>query len=265
MPINSDVWRRVIPHDLRRALVRCKNPTGAKRIDCMRTSEVAEDEYSFRPFLDAKCIFVHIPKAAGVSVCQGLFGCMAGGHKSLENYALIFSKHEFQSFFKFTFVRNPWARVYSAYSFLMQGGLRPNDVEWARHHLAGCSGFEDFVLNRLSRPETMSGIHFRPQLDFLTLYGSSKLSVDFVGYFENIASDYKLVQNRLGLTGSRSKLRHSNQTSRAASGPPSYLDAYTDEMIAIVQDIYYRDISTFGYEFDNHNLKFEDAERPCIP
>jgi len=55
------------------------------------------------PFDRYQCIFVHIPKTAGVSICRSLFENLAGGHTTIAKYQIIFSKKEFDRYFKFTF------------------------------------------------------------------------------------------------------------------------------------------------------------------
>lgn len=54
----------------------------------IRKTETNES-YSYKPFDDNKAIFIHIPKCAGVSVNKALFGNLAGGHTTLEDYMHI--------------------------------------------------------------------------------------------------------------------------------------------------------------------------------
>ena len=65
-----------------------------------------------------KCIFFHIPKTAGISLVKALFGDLDWGHRDVKYYRNVFNKKKFDSYFKFTFVRNPYDRLFSAYSFL---------------------------------------------------------------------------------------------------------------------------------------------------
>src|SRR5579864_4267416 len=58
--------------------------------------EPNDEGYTFRPFDEHRCIFVHIPKCAGVSICTSLFGNLAGGHTDLRTYELVFSPAEFR-------------------------------------------------------------------------------------------------------------------------------------------------------------------------
>lgn len=89
---------------------------------------------------------MHVPKAAGISVATTLYGNMAGSHTPLSRDELVFSRRDFERYFKFTFVRNPWDRLYSAYTFLKNGGRNQSDEAWTRSNLGGFSDFESFVL-----------------------------------------------------------------------------------------------------------------------
>lgn len=84
---------------------------------------ITNDSYSFKPFDESKSIFVHIPKCAGVSINKSLYGNLAGGHTTFDEYIIIFEPKCIENYFKFTFVRNPWDRVVSAYFFLQKGGV----------------------------------------------------------------------------------------------------------------------------------------------
>ena len=50
----------------------------------MRFSETSEG-YSLKSFDEYKCIFVHIPKCAGISLTRSLFGNLAGGQIDSQN------------------------------------------------------------------------------------------------------------------------------------------------------------------------------------
>ena len=121
-----------LPYDLRRGLYARLKKTKFERLQQKR-ERLQDDGYTYKPYDDYRCIFVHIPKAAGMSICRSLFGNLAGGHATLSDYQIIFPRLEFESYFKFTFVRNPWDRVFSAYNFLKKGGATEFDRQWAPH------------------------------------------------------------------------------------------------------------------------------------
>src|SRR5258706_16293188 len=76
------------------------------------------------PFDEHRCIFVHIPKCAGNSVTKSLsqFGGFDCGHTNLKRFQIMFGPEEFNRYFKFAFVRNPYDRLFSAFLFMKKGG-----------------------------------------------------------------------------------------------------------------------------------------------
>lgn len=238
-----------LPYDLRRDLYSRLKKTKFERLQQKR-GHLQEDGYTYKPYDDYRCIFVHIPKAAGMSICRSLFGNLAGGHATLADYQIIFSRQEFNDYFKFTFVRNPWDRVFSAYSFLKKGGATEYDREWAPK-LARYETFVDFVKNGLHTPCMVKKLHFRPQHWFLDVPCNPDVSVDFIGYFENIQQDFEFIKRRLRLDHDP-VLKHENPTSRETN--LDYRDFYTDETRDIVGQFYREDIERYGYDFDNAGL-----------
>ncbi len=230
-----------LPHDTRRLLWRTLRPGKFAAAQSMRNSE---GEYSYRSFLDLGCIFVHIPKTGGISISRALFGNLAGGHAPIRHYQIVFDQAEFDSCFKFTFVRNPWDRLYSAYRFLSRGGMTTEDSEWAKRHLAAFDSFDSFVHEGLTMPSVVLYPHFRPQVEFIRIPGRTRFPVDFVGRFERIDRDFAVVRERLGV---RAPLLHDNKT--ISTGSSFYRDAYSKSAIKRVADIYGEDVNAFGYSF----------------
>jgi hypothetical protein len=160
--------------------------------------------------------------------------------------------------FKFAFVRNPWDRLYSAYRFMRRGGWGEGDALWAQAHLGAYESFSHFVEVGLRIPRVLQWLHFRPQMDFLSTLGTRRLQLDFLGYFENLEDDFRLVASRLG--GSHSGLRHDNRSRQQAD--VSYQDAYSDETRKVVAAVYAEDIAMFGYDFENAALEEQLTSRP---
>ena len=236
----------VAPHPARRALFRRFRRVDFEYLTAL--SEAPEDEpYGLRPFHEHRAIFVHVPKAAGVSLCRNLFGGLVGGHTTLAQYRIVFDPAEYDSYFKFTFVRNPWDRIHSAYHFLIAGGMEEKDARWAREHLADYSGFDDFVKRWVNDLNVLSKVHFVPQHRFIVLPGSRRPGVDFIGRFENLDEDYEVVRRRVHGAGGAQRT-HENRTPRGAK--PDYRREYSDEARRIVARVYRRDIELLGYEFE---------------
>ncbi len=222
-----------------------------------------------------KCVFVHIPKTGGQSIEHFFLNLLGLTWKQREHLLLRYnddprqgperlahltaseyiscghmSVEKFNSFFKFSFVRNPWSRLVSEYLF-------------CGHIRRFC--FKDFVFYNL--PEagmTDAYRHIMPQYDFL--YDSEgRLLVDFVGRFENLQADFNLICEKLGMQ--KSKLPHVNASTRKHSNPwgiiieclsktkfrqekhEHYADYYDDETREFVSIMYKKDIETFGYTF----------------
>ncbi|MGX9418670.1 sulfotransferase family 2 domain-containing protein [Vibrio sp. WJH972] len=251
----------LLPYDFRRFLFSKLKAKRFRKWQLKRTI-ITNTGYSLKPFDQNKCIFVHIPKAAGVSVCRGLFHNLAGGHSNIEQYQVVFSKQEFDDYFKFTFVRNPWDRLFSAYNFLKNEGMNDSDRDWALDNISEYSCFNDFVKGWLTDSNIYSSIHFIPQYKFLCLPNSDEINVDFLGFFENIQGDFDVIADQLKLNH-KPLLKHENKT-KSSSQKVDYRDFYTDETRKIVAEVYKKDIEIFGYNFDNSSLKNQLKKRSTL-
>ena len=207
-----------------------------------RNSE--SDGYSLIPFDKHKCIFVHIPKCAGVSVSQSLFGCLAGGHMEMWKYQLIFGEKTFNEYFKFGVVRNPWDRVYSAFCFLKSGGYGSRDKKWFQENVGDRVSFEEFVKKHLSKKHILNKNHFSPQVHYLRDINGT-LNMDYIARFERLSEEISVLSNRLNIS---SKLVRSNVTKNKMK---SYNEVFSSQMIQIVADVYSEDVEILNYRFNN--------------
>lgn len=198
------------------------------------------------PFKDIndkyRTIFIHIPKCAGISIEDALFNKKIG-HSYLWHYQ-VFDKERFNKYFKFTFVRNPWDRLVSAYFFMKKGGRNPFDKKWAEQHLSDINSFQEFVEklnNKNFRRVVLAEQHFRPQYKYVCDYKENILT-DFTGRLENIEKDFDYVSKRLGINA---KLPHFNKSKKG-----NYKNYYNYRMKQIVANIYKKDIKLFNYKFE---------------
>jgi hypothetical protein len=200
----------------------------------------ARDEHiSTKQFDNYRCIFVHIPKCAGIAVSKSLLGKPVG-HLSALDYRIIFGKKDFNSYYKFTFVRNPFSRLVSAYEFMQNGGYGEPDkdiVAIAKRY----STFQDFVLNYLTPHKAKRIRHFRPQ-HFFVCDSSNNIMVDFVGRFESIEQDYENIRHKINIGNSLIKIN-------ATNGRRLSLDANYENPLVLnkVIEIYYKDFEIFSY------------------
>ena len=238
---SSTYWK--LPYNLRRLLHVTCAPGSFRYLHRMRKAWPENlNNPSLKPFCDTQSIFVHVPKAAGISVGFSLYGRKTGDHRTIADYKLCFGKKEFDSFFKFTFVRNPWDRLLSAYMYLKGGGRNESDYKWSVKYLSSYTTFEAFVTDWVNKDNIRLGLHFRPQFEFLCDEDGVP-EVDFVGYYESINSDYEYIKQKIGSGG---KLTSNNKT----SNKKDYRQYYSDRTIAIVESVYSDDIRIFGYTFD---------------
>ncbi len=216
-----------------------------KRLQELRTI-VDEEGYSYKPFDDRRAIFVHIPKCAGVSINQTIFGGLAGGHTTFEEYLSIFEPRCVNSYFKFTIVRNPWDRLVSAYFFLKKGGLSQEDRDWFNEELNSFADFDDFVKKWVNKQNIWKWHHFRPQYHYM-LDKKGRIPLDFIGYFENLDQDFKYITNKIGISCDlpmNNKSKHKN-----------YQNYYSEETKEIIRKVYSKDIRMLGYDFDSSPIR----------
>lgn len=196
---------------------------------------------------DRRAIFVHIPKAAGTSVKRELYRTgSSGGHRRLVEFH-AFDPAAAEAYFKFSFVRNPWDRLLSAFSYLVQGkNTNARDQQFAKAYLQDHNTFQDFVLKLQDtryRREVMAYDHFRTQSHWICMPGKPDHGLDFLGRFETFDQDWATVKSKIGLTDAEPPQHHRK------SDHPDYRTSYTDAGKEIVARIYAEDIALSDYRF----------------
>lgn len=226
-----------LPHGARQCAYRRLSPSYARAIDTLR-SDMA-------PFLRTGSVFVHIPKAAGISISQSLYGGPTCYHTTSSWYALALTQAELGQMFVYTIVRNPWDRLHSAYHFLKHGGCNAGDQHCWDKYLKPYKSFHDFVVDLPNAKFAMANVvHLYPMHHFLELRpGINMLS--YVGYYEDLGQAYSHIANRVG--HGLPSLSHQNRTKAKVR---SYLTDYSSKAIDVVGNLYERDITLFGYTFD---------------
>ncbi|MEM6818390.1 MAG: sulfotransferase family 2 domain-containing protein [Pseudomonadota bacterium] len=232
-------YERLLDDETRKRIYKWRHPEHFQR---MREQVNPSDkgDFSLKPFDEHQCIFVHITKSAGTSVALALFDHLPY-HHTARDYRVIYGKETFNRYFKFAFVRNPWDRLYSAYSYLRGGGWDEYDQAWAEEHLSRFNSFEEFVLTAFSSKWLEKHLHFKTQIDFIGDRHQAPM-IDHLMYFETLTTDFNDLAQKLAL---EARLEHRNPSARAG-----YREVYTPEMMAVVERVYQDDIRTFGYGFD---------------
>lgn len=190
-------------------------------------------------------IFIHVPKTAGSSLKEQIYGRELGGHRSLAEY-MAYDRHRTSRCFKFCFVRNPWDRFLSAYSYLKQGkDCTYRDRQFAATYLAQTADINDFaraLTDDIYRRQVMLYDHFRPQSHWICMPGRQDHGMDFIGRFEQLEDDMQSLRDRLDLPDTTlpkaRKSRHDH-----------YRAVYSDEARDMVMHLYQGDLDLLAYDF----------------
>jgi hypothetical protein len=199
-----------------------------------------------------KTIFVHIPKTGGTSIEQLIWpvekgraesdlwmGLVDGFHNKyqtggLQHLLAIQIRQElganiFNEYFKFCFVRNPWDKAISQFSYMKK-----------RQDLRDFIGMKagDCFKRYLELIKRTEHVQWMPQYKFV-FDGNGESLVDFVGYFEKIERDIRCVLSQVGLE--YKYMPHLNKSER---DPGIIHDAESYEMI---KEMYSQDFISFGY------------------
>ena len=147
----------------------------------------------------------------------------------------LLGNRQWKKRFKFSIVRNPWDKVVSHFHHRVktnQTGLGDNPID-----------FKEWV--KLSYGEQNPKYYnkpkfFMPQIDWLT-DSKGKISVDFIGRFENLENDFQLICKKIGTTA---VLPLVNKSERR-----EYHHYYDDATKEIVGKWFEKDIDYFNYNF----------------
>ena len=139
-------------------------------------------------------------------------------------------------YFVFTFVRNPFERLVSAWNAFNK--YRKAAVN---------SDFETFVKVKgvgglFNTDGEFANDHWLPLSYYIEFIGGERF-VDFIGRFEYLEEDWEKVKDKIGCGDTVIK-----KLSRGIN-KKVYRSYYNSELIEIVSSIYKRDLELFGYEF----------------
>ncbi len=192
-----------------------------------------------------RCIFIHIPKAAGTSVKHAL-GLPGMGHPPWYYFAREFPS-QWKTYLKFTIIRNPWDRVVSAYSYARMETSYWHNPETFPHPdyaLLKDMSFSKFCEILYRESDRLKHQSWRPQCFWLLgeNQGREVLAVDCVLRFENLPGDFDGLCGKLGITVPALPLI--NTTLHA-----HFRNYYNKHTTKLVEKKYARDIELFGYKF----------------
>jgi hypothetical protein len=212
-----------------------------------------------------KCIFIHIPKTAGTSNEKKLghfqelkrgvqdhraiseiepitlsdlaHSCRTGNLFLLRRQikkAILDSKKNFSraysSYFKFCFVRNPWARVFSWYKNVMR-----DEVHRKRFNVSETCSLKEFLERHLDQFELNSQLYW-------ILDKKKNLAMDFIGRYERLSYDFRYVAGRL-------RIPDPTLPKLIAGDGDHYAMHYDQQMKDIIARHYRDEIRVFKFQF----------------
>jgi hypothetical protein len=133
----------------------------------------------------------------------------------------------FNTYYKFTFVRNPWDWQVSLYHYMRQSKTH------FQHDLIMSLNFEEYIDWRVNHDLRLQSDQFVDE--------GGKILVDFIGKFENLEKDFGQVCNLLSI---ERFLPHKNPSKHR-----SYREYYDDRTYQLVKEAFAKDIALFDYEF----------------
>lgn len=179
------------------------------------------------------CVFIHIPKTGGMSICKDLG--VRNNHMTAEEWRAI-NPELFNSYFKFTFVRDPVKRLVSCYRYLCFSlPSEAADIELGQFILSNYCNIDHFIMDGLEA--LLDHLLFKHQYKFL--YDANGINlVDFIGKIENFENDRTKVYQHIGVTVRKNTKRNVSQGEN--------LELHLDS-IKKLRAIYSEDINLFDY------------------
>ncbi len=158
-----------------------------QRYGIFKTANATNIDQSMHLFTQKRAMFIHIPKCAGISLFESLYGNDSFGHHFIQSYKQAYGQRRLNKLYKFTIVREPADRLLSAYNYLKKGGRgRSIDLRYQKI-LTPCRSLDEFVYEWLPRKEIQNFQHFIPQSAFI-YDNKDNLLVDDVFRFEELDS-----------------------------------------------------------------------------
>ncbi len=161
---------------------------------------------------------------------------------------------EYNNYFKFTIIRNPWSRTVSCYNkrvvninalkkvYLLSRfkGLNPNMT------------FKDFIrwLNTKEGSDERADKHWKSPHKFL-MDGNGKIRCDYVGKLESLSSDLEIIFQKIGLKFSKEWIGKKASSYELHKKPAhkDYRDYYDKTTRELIRKRYKEYIRWSGYKF----------------
>jgi len=138
---------------------------------------------------------------------------------------------QYQNYYKFTFVRNTWDRLYSYYFNVMK-----DDVMKMSYGIDDSCSFEYFLKNIIDADSFSAMAYIKDS--------TGNVPLDYIGSFETLQDDFNLVCTRINIKNAElpKLLQHSIKRE-------PYTKFYTDTTRTLVYKLYKEEIDYFQFKF----------------
>jgi hypothetical protein len=147
-------------------------------------------------------------------------------------------KEDWEKYFTFGFVRNPWSWQVSLYSYMLQ-----TEGHYQHDLIKSMGSFEEYVEWRVEKEKRLQSEFF--------CNSDGNVIVDFVGRMETLSSDFEKVCKKVGV---KERIPH-----KRSSKHRDYRNYYNERTKKMIKNSFEKDIEKFGYRFDG--LKEESKVR----
>lgn len=190
-------------------------------LDCKRAE---------RSWIEKKVIFVHVPKSAGMSISNSIYGRPLGHIKARDIKRCSVGAYDIC--FKFAFVRDPIARYLSAWKFMQNNfsELKGGPGLPAESFLA--LGAVDFAEKWLANKDVSKLNYIFQEQSSFVLGENGDVLVDYLARFDDFDNEIEILSNKVPGVKSVKKIN--------ASGSES-LKVDSAALESILRKVYWRD------------------------
>jgi len=197
-----------------------------------------------------KCIFVHIPRTAGTAIERWMCGddwwyIEKETKHLLASQAKELYKEYWDSYFKFSFVRNPWDRMVSclgAYEdfFKISYSDYLNFDEYKKEFGYPLTVENDY---RFSKRADLQQAHHQEHCVYSNILDEE---LDFIGKFETLQKDTKFLKDKLKIENDFPFEKKEGASKRKKD----FREYYNEKARKDIEDLFGKDIKKFKYKFE---------------
>lgn len=209
-----------------------------------------------------KFITIDIPKTGSRSLRESLLPLGIIDIRGLPDYKAEFYQHDFSirakkqfkkndwswnDYFKFTIVRNPWARYFSFFKYFKSYGekylSRDKSIDWKKPEINQGKLCVELLKSKDDQTVLKNIILNNNSQDSYYCDESGKIIVDHIAEFENLQNEFVLLCDKVGIQAPT--LQHSNKSANSLN----MHDIYDQQLIDLVANKESNVIKLKGYDY----------------